>query len=333
MKKFFTYKYALLAILLLSTGIFIYGPELGNLFGIKYNPDNRTVTGDEQIPDDQGKKDIQNSDKTTNNSVTLEVRGTTVSIGDDADTIQKKLGTPSRIDDTEYDFQYYIYNNDYKKLVFVAVKNNKVAGFYTDSLDFSFLGISSGSSLNEVNHALGNTYSMNEVIIQKESAYTVRVLMDTLDTKKVSGIYVLTKGIKKGKFTDTVVRNIELMMYDLTNSIRARNDVPVLSWSSSAALAARGHSNDMAVNKYFNHLDLLGGTPRDRIGAEGIYFNSSAENIIAGYGTSILSNHALFNSRESRKSILNPKLRYLGVGFVYQSKSPHKTYFTADFYR
>ena len=57
------------------------------------------------------------------------------------------------------------------------------------------------------------------------------------------------------------MKDVKLMVYDLTNSIRKRNGLPILSWSSTASKAARKHSKDMANNKYFNHYDLYNKTP------------------------------------------------------------------------
>lgn len=265
--------------------------------------------------------------------VKLSVRGVNISLGEGKDSLLNKLGYPNRIDPTEYDFDYYIYNNDYKRLLFVAVKDDKVVGFYSDSKDFNFLGIHSGSSLLTVNQAFGQNFSMSKVLTYKTDTYKARVLMDKLDTQKVTGIYVLSNSVKKGKYTKEVMSSVELMVYDLTNSIRARNKRAVLSWSSSAALSARKHSIDMAKNDYFGHINLIGRNPEERLMQEGIYYSICNENIIAGYGTAILSVHGWFNSADHRHNILSSECRYTGVGFYHYYKSSYKTYITQIYYR
>ena len=263
----------------------------------------------------------------------INVLGVTLSLGESMDSLVKKLGIPNRIVDTEYDFDYYVYNNDYKELLFVAIAGNKIVGYYTDSTDFTFHGISSGSSLSVVNTALKQSFSLAEILTLTTDQYTLKVLIDKLDTQKVTGVYVLAPTVKQDDYTDAVMKNIELLVFDLTNSIRARNGLSVLSWSSSAAMSARGHSVDMAVNNYFNHTDLTGRSPGDRMNAEGISYSTYGENIIAGYGTAILSCHGWFNSTGHRSNMLNKKFRYLGVGFSYQPDSSYGTYITQNFYR
>lgn len=264
---------------------------------------------------------------------TVEVRGTTIALGESKDSIVNKLGAPFRIDETEYDFDYYIYNNDYSRLLFVAVKEDKVTGYYTDSVDFNYRGIGSGSDLSTVNKVFGRSYSMSDILEYKESDYTVQIYLDQLETKKVTGIFVLSDHVTLDEYTDTAMRNIELMLYDLTNSIRLRNQRTILSWSSSAALASRKHSLDMATEDYFDHTNSNRETPGDRLRSEGIFVQSSKENIAAGFGTAITTAHKLYNSTTQRNNMLNKKLRYLGVGYAYHPDSTYQTYFTQNFYR
>jgi uncharacterized protein YkwD len=263
----------------------------------------------------------------------IKVRNNTIRIGENTDSLLEKLGTPHRIDSTEYKFDYYIYNNDYKRLLFVAVSNGKVVGFYTDSLDFNYEGIQSGSTLATVNKTLASNYSMKDVLSKKAGQYTIKIFFDKTVTQKVTGVLVLPKKFKINNYSKTVVHNVSLQVYDLTNSIRMRNQVPVLSWSSSASQSARKHSVDMAENGFFGHINPKRESYSDRLRAEGIYIQKSNENLIAGYGTAIISVHKLFNSKAQRKIMLNPAYRYLGAGFDYLAESTYQTYITQNFYR
>jgi len=263
----------------------------------------------------------------------LGVRGTSISLNEGIDLVISKLGSPNRIIDTENDFDYYIYNNDYSRLLFVAVKDGFVVGYYTDSIDLNFKGIRSGAGIHKVEKALGTTFSMAEVLTQTNDYYTVKILMDKLVTQTVTGIYLFANSIKQEDFSDSVMRDIELIVYDLTNSVRVRNNESILSWSSSAALSARKHSLNMSMNDFFDHLDPEGRSPGDRLKAEGISYRYSGENIIGGYGSAILSNHGWFNSSCHRKNMLNSNFRYLGVGFTYDPESTYNTYITQNFYR
>jgi hypothetical protein len=265
--------------------------------------------------------------------MSLYVRGQNISLGENTDSLIQKLGSPTRIDTSEYDFDYYIYNNDYTRLTFIAVSNNKVIGFYSDSLDFNFKGIYYGCDLRTVNKALKITFTLDQILYTKESGNIIKVLMDTVDSKEVTGIYVLPSKVKKQDYSENVMKCLEQRVYDLTNSIRARNNVSLLAWSSSAALSARKHCFDMAENDYFDQVSLLGQSLQERLSCEGIYFTDCAENIIAGYESAIMSTHRWFNSKNHRNNILDSSYRYVGAGFAYDSKSNYKTYLVEDFYR
>lgn len=270
---------------------------------------------------------------TVHNDKTLNVIGKSTCIGDSADDILVKLGNPNRIAKTEMDFHYYVYNNNYSKLLFVAIKDNKVIGFYTDSIDFNYLGITSNSRLDEVNRVLNTDFTMDYILIHNKDIYTLHVFMDKLGTGAVTGLSLISTDVKLNGYTTEVIRDIEQLVYDLTNSIRKRHNIPILSWSSTAARAACKHSVDMAVNKCFSHYDPYNKNPGDRLKEEGIDYQSIGENIIAGYENAIVASHAWFNSQEHRDNILNISYRNLGVGYTYQEDSIYKTFITQLFYR
>lgn len=263
----------------------------------------------------------------------LLVRDTVLELEDSTEEVIRKLGLPSRIAETEYDFIYYIYNNDYKQLLFVALQDNKVVGFYTDALDFEYHGFRYGSSIDEINKAMGKDYTLSAILTNTISDYKVSILMDELETGKAVGIYVLSNAVKEDGYNKEVMHQVEQMVYDLTNSARVRNGLEPLSWSSSAGQAARKHSINMSKKDFFSHRDPSLRSPGDRLNAEGISYQKSGENIIAGYGSGIVSCHSWYNSEGHRSNLLYEKFRYLGVGFSYDEDSIYKTYITQNFYR
>jgi uncharacterized protein YkwD len=294
------------------------------------------------LQQDQSKNTLDNDninnpdyDKSNDNidDKTLNVLGTQILLGESVNSVLDKLGSPNRIAKTEMDFEYYVYNNNYSKLLFVAIKDNKVVGYYTDSIDFNYLGITSGCSLDKVNKSLKLDFSMDYVLNHTTDAYILHIFIDDIGSQLVTGISVFASDLKVNGYTNEAIRDIELLVYDLTNSIRKRNGIPILSWSSTATKAARKHSVDMAQKRYFDHYNLYNKNPGDRLNEEGIYYQYMSENIIAGYGTAIISSHAWFNSLEHRDNILNKGYMNLGVGFTYQEESVYKTYITQTFYR
>lgn len=268
-----------------------------------------------------------------NNQYTLNALGTTITMEEDADSIIKNIGQPNRIVETEMGFDYYVYNNNYNKLLFVAIKDNKVVGFYTDSIDFNYMGLTPESGLDEINNILESKYTMDYVISHNTDSHTLHIFIDEVGAKKITGILLLNADLKYIGHTPNTMKDHELLVYDLTNSIRKKKGLPLLSWSSTAAKAARKHSTNMAEESFFDHYSKDGKSPGDRLREEGINYNKIGENIIAGYGGAINSTHAWFNNPEHRENILNKNYNRLGVGFTYQEESNFKTYITQKFYR
>jgi hypothetical protein len=155
---------------------------------------------------------------------TLYVRNSTVKPGDSIDTLINNFGEPGKVVSTEYDFELYIYNNIYTRLFLAAVKDNKVTGFYTDSEDFYYNGITYGTRLETVNQALGKSYEVTDVLTYEDDNYTLNILVDVPQGGTVTGIYLLSNTVKENKYTDIVKKDAEQLLFDLTNSIRARHD-------------------------------------------------------------------------------------------------------------
>ncbi len=263
----------------------------------------------------------------------LSVRNSSITIGETKQAVIDKFGIPGRIDKTEYGFDYYIYNNDYTRMAFIAVQDDKVLGYYTDSVDFNYQGVHYGDTIDQLNKALKKQFELSESITYSDSTNTIHIFMDALESKTVTGIYILPKGAATGDYSEEIIRSIEVLLYDLTNSFRAHNKLAPLSWSSSSSLAARKHSNSMSANDYLAHTDPERRSPGGRLIAEGISYEKCGENIIAGYDDAILSVHHLYNSKNQRKNLLSKTYRYTGDGFSFNKDSKYKTYITQDFYR
>jgi len=325
MRKYFTYKYILLyGILLITAGFYLnyFIPKPSNQTETSLTADYVTPTVAPTPVIDVG-----------SNAGAIFVRNAAIVIGDSTKDLIEKFGRPARIAVTEFDYTYYIYNNDYKKLLFVAIREDQVIGFYTDSLDFKYQGIGYGATLEQINQLLKESFSLSDVLTKTLSGYHVSILMDTLNTDKTVGIYVMSDSSEARDFNPKVITSEEQLVYDLTNSVRARVGLSPLSWSSSAGQAARKHSENMAANHFFGHNDPSLRSPGDRLNSEGIFYQKCGENIIAGYDNAILACHGWYNSETHRKNLLSERFRYLGVGFAYDKDSVYKTYITQNFYR
>ncbi|MDT4089421.1 CAP domain-containing protein, partial [Staphylococcus aureus] len=105
-----------------------------------------------------------------------------------------------------------------------------------------------------------------------------------------------------------------LQNFDLVNAERKQHQLSTLKYSKQNSETARKHSKDMAKNHYFDHTNLKGQSPFDRLKKDGITFNSAGENLAYGQVSSIYAHQGLMNSIGHRKNILNDTFKILGVG-------------------
>jgi len=109
--------------------------------------------------------------------------------------------------------------------------------------------------------------------------------------------------------------------------------VSPLSGQSQLGNAARGHSQDMACNRFFSHTGSDGSAFSTRITRAGYSYSSAAENIAAGYGDPASVVSGWMGSQGHKDNILNPAYTEIGIGYIYVAGSPYGVYWTADFAR
>jgi uncharacterized protein YkwD len=107
--------------------------------------------------------------------------------------------------------------------------------------------------------------------------------------------------------------------------------VAPLDWNTLLAVAAAGHSTDMANNNYFSHTGLDGRNPNDRIGATGYQASYWGENIYAGGGDVAAAVDAWLNSPGHCANIMNSHFKDIGAACAHNSSSTYGNYWTQDF--
>lgn len=133
-----------------------------------------------------------------------------------------------------------------------------------------------------------------------------------------------------GMPSSTLQNGLEIQMFDLTNAARVKHGFIPLKWEEKARTSSRLHSQDMAANNYFNHMNLKGLSPFDRMEAAGMQYYYAGENIAMRFTSSIFAHEALMNSLGHRKSILNANFTHVGMGIHFQ-KTSKVPYYTQNF--
>lgn len=122
-----------------------------------------------------------------------------------------------------------------------------------------------------------------------------------------------------GGATDEITA-LENAVTKIVNARRAENGCGAVTNNEKLRSAARGHSQDMADQNYFDHTSLDGRTPWDRSKAAG-YQNAIGENIAKGQRTAEQVMESWMNSDGHRKNILNCDAKETGVGLAYDGNT------------
>lgn len=274
-----------------------------------------------------------------------------ISLGTTGDEVVATLGEPSRIDASEYGFDWYIYNSDYSKYIQIGVKDNQVVGLYTNADNWkSAKGIQIGMERTKVEDLLGESiksirkgnviYSISSE--DEKGAYIidgsyVTIFYDIHKNNTVTSIQIIDDAVELGldgyygEYSVNIRDSFERQMFDIANSIRVRNGLKPFSWSNKAMVSSRKHSQDMADKNYFEHNNLKGQTPFKRMENEGITYVLAAENIAAGSPSAIEAHEGLMNSMGHRVNILG-EFKMLGVGVGYNFNNTYKYYYTQNFF-
>lgn len=127
---------------------------------------------------------------------------------------------------------------------------------------------------------------------------------------------------------------VEKGIFKLTNEVRRKNGLPVLTNEKLLVEVARQHSEDMLMGKYFSHVSPDGNSPHDRVIKGYPYpLQASGENIWGASGSEPLETELLariivdtwMSSPGHKQNILRPEFTDIGVGVASIGKDVRAT--------
>ncbi|WP_350063108.1 CAP domain-containing protein [Peribacillus frigoritolerans] len=274
-----------------------------------------------------------------------------IEIGDTKDDVEKKAGEAKRNTLNEYGVDWFAYHENYQNFFMVAYdNNNKVVGLYTNQdLISSKEGIKRGTPKETVTGKMaepvtkllkGNVYYQIRSdggeydMFEMDNSY-VTIFYDKHEKNTVTAIQIIDAKLEKqksGYFAEAgpgLKKGFEYQLFDLTNASRVNHDLSVLTWDKRVKVTAQDHSADMAVNQYFNHTNLEGESPFDRMEDDKINFRMAGENLAAGQISSIFAHEGLMNSIGHRENKLQKDFESLGVGVAFDEEN--KPYYTENY--
>src|SRR5262249_2498105 len=122
---------------------------------------------------------------------------------------------------------------------------------------------------------------------------------------------------------------------ELINGVRARGarcgthsfaPVPPVSLSDTLADVALGHAVDMARNNYFEHEDLSGHSPADRVRASGYHETLVGENIAYGPKTLEEVVQGWLDSPGHCENIMDGRFAQMGIAYASGTNIKHGLY-------
>ncbi|MFA1712041.1 CAP domain-containing protein [Peribacillus frigoritolerans] len=274
-----------------------------------------------------------------------------IEIGDTKDDVEKMAGEAKRNTLNEYGVDWFAYHENYQNFFMAAYdNNNKVVGLYTNQdLISSKEGIKRGTPKETVTGKMtepvtkllkGNVYYQIRSdggeydMFEMDNSY-VTIFYDKHEKNTVTAIQIIDAKLEKqksGYFAEAgpgLKKGFEYQLFDLTNASRVNHDLSVLSWDKRVKVTAQDHSADMAVNQYFNHTNLEGESPFDRMEDDKINFRMAGENLAAGQNSSIFAHEGLMNSIGHRENKLQKDFESLGVGVAFDQEN--KPYYTENY--
>ncbi|MDY6806188.1 MAG: CAP domain-containing protein [Cyanobacteriota bacterium] len=171
----------------------------------------------------------------------------------------------------------------------------------------------------------------NAVAVEIEGSSEEQTAMETSDSLMANRNLMSRLGIsnrsRDGYFVDRVV--------ELTNKERAKYGLKPVKLNLVLNQVALRHSQDMAMQDFFDHIGLDGSEPWDRMSRGGYQYSVAAENIAAGFLTPETVVKAWMDSPGHRANILAPDVEEIGIGYYFlgsdRGKVNYKHYWTQVF--
>ena len=128
------------------------------------------------------------------------------------------------------------------------------------------------------------------------------------------------------------ILSIERKVFEMVNARRRQYGLQLVTWNDALEQAARQHSENMGINKFFDHIDPDGSNVRDRVNKFDLEWSGLGENLALNYGGKNLVEQAVeqwMNSSAHRDNMLKPTWTESAVGVYITGEG--QCYFTQIF--
>ena len=175
-------------------------------------------------------------------NTTFTVGENEIKMGGSAEELINTFGEPVRIDKSDYDFSWYVYNSNPSQFMMVGVKEGRICAFFSNSDSFSFDGINSGDD-----YLLAYKYADNDNFrIFKDSENRIDAIMYNPYTKSDVALS-----------NNAYLRACELV--DIINSHRAKSDMVSLNidnelYTKANEMVSQPKYHELARDARYSHI-------------------------------------------------------------------------------
>ena len=181
-----------------------------------------------------------------------------IKIGDSEKVIIEKLNKPNRIDKSEYNFSWYVYNSYKEKFIMVGIKDKKVVAMFTNNInscESEKISINNDSNYIRDNYKTLNYKEKNNIryeidsndeydIIYKNNKY-ITVFYNKFDNNRIWAYEIIEKSCEDEtsdiypQKNESIEQSYMYEIIDLINSTRYKNKLNSLKYDEKATKSAK----------------------------------------------------------------------------------------------
>ncbi len=247
------------------------------------------------------------TESTTADPNSIHSSGYTFTIGQSESSLPKA----DTVRTTPDGITWYAYDADYLHYTRVGVHNGAIVKIVSYDTSAAYDDVHIGDT---IDYATGSTIDYNYTRLSE-----TRLFIDTNDNNKLYAIMLTSRSYYTSSldYSPEKCTALSMQIADDTNAFRAQHNLLDLVWNPDLAEVSQAYAEDMAENGFFDHIDLNGQNPGDRIENAGLIYYYYGENINAGYYSAEESINGWVNSSGHRANILNENFTQIGVGAAY----------------
>ena len=251
---------------------------------------------------------------------TVTINGKELTLGQTIEEVQATFGAPTRIDETVYGLDRYIYAGD--GYFWVTFENDAAVEFFTPSSKFQYQGIQGGTVLNDASHVDSISNVDHCAVLNGEYA-SARIPLDyenqicglLLQTKEFASKDALTGSLSGAQKTD-----IEKELLEIINIQRQEAGLAALTENEGLDQTASAHSTEMVKEKYFDYKSKDGKTPFQRMMENNVQFHTASEVIATTRGDVVQLYTELLRTAAKHNSIMDSTMTQAGIGVANDGK-------------